>query len=356
MFPITVVANDASVDLDSAFMKAFMDENRENEEEKKTTRKVKIEKLQKEEQKNREVLVLRQRQKRLAERRKQRLLDRKREPLPIDLMQIEFTKSHHYSYFAVNILPFCVNRGASKDNTKIIYPEKLKRLVKNDASLSDITSIENSMKVAIWALLNILLKISRIYGVDHQVILEARCNCIGMFEVVRMQVYVWCERNRSSDEKLNLILARALFHLGTLYAQFNSTVENQKRILDIFEEGALVLGDRSHATYRRWSGLALEFKLRMFSLRLLLMFLGDRHNKSHRVMKHVMRSHVLATKIGERNAHFGEIAMAAMKRNIEVLCPYGNNDFINGLPFRIAKQHSAKVAGVEVPVYVWTQG
>ncbi len=75
-----------------------------------------------------------------------------------------------------------------------------------------------------------------------------------------------------------------------------------------------------------------------------------------RVMKHVMRSHVLATKIGERNAHFGEIAMAAMKRNIEVLCPYGNNDFINGLPFRIAKQHSAKVAGVEVPVYVWTQG
>ena len=86
------------------------------------------------------------------------------------------------------------------------------------------------------------------------------------------------------------------------------------------------------------------------------MFSGDRHNKSHRVMKHVMRSHVLATKIGERNAHFGEIAMAAMKRNIEVLCPYGNNDFINGLPFRIGRQHSAKVAGVEVPVYVWTQG
>ena len=66
----------------------------------------------------------------LAEGRKQRLLDRKRELLPIDLMQIEFTKSHHYSYFAVNILPFCVDRGASKDNTKIIYLRSLSDLLK----------------------------------------------------------------------------------------------------------------------------------------------------------------------------------------------------------------------------------
>ena len=141
------------------------------------------------------------------------------------------------------------------NNINIDY-KKLKLQVEKDITLSTVASIENSLKVGKWSLKQFLMKLSKMHhDIDKKIIIQARYKCLGIFEIVRLQAYVWKKKNLTDSnligqycQKVNLLLARALLNIGIIHASFENNNRHKLHVLNAFEEGAIVLANPSHYT------------------------------------------------------------------------------------------------------------
>ena len=237
-------------------------------------------------------------------------------------------------------------------------------------TLSTVASMENSLKVGKWSLKHILVKLSKMHhDIDKNIIIQARYKCLGIFEIVRLQVYIWKNKNLTDSnlngqycQKVNLLLARALLNIGILHSSFENNGRHKLHVLSAFEEGAIVLANQSPYMRLQLSTLAFEFKLRMFSLRLLLLCFDEedkaqirskcqRHNRKSNIMNHLTRLYVLTKRIGRDNYRFYEVANTAMKHNIDILTGASYESISR--TFLLFQEYSMKVQGIELPIYVF---